>query len=298
MLRISVNGATTIPFGSSTPCCIPASNETARPSGTSTTASTANPPERPLLADIVAASDYPIRVSALVERIGSSTAQSDVLALLRACATALGAESALFVSFVRDNEDVSACRFMLACEPQWCQQYLDGGFIAHDPWLAYAAHHCEPIAASGLARADSEGQRVVELACRHGFASAALVPAHTGAGHSRISLLCLGSSQVGFFEGAGFGRFRLGARLLAAELHDWWLTRLRHELILKAHMSTADLELLLHEVRGHSSKQIAAELRVSETSINSRFQRMLVKLGVPNRRMAARLALECGLLLV
>jgi hypothetical protein len=70
------------------------------------------------------------------------------LALLQEGIDALGAESAVFISFVRAPPDVSSCRFMLACEPDWCQRYLDAGFIAQDPWIAYAAHHSEPIVAS------------------------------------------------------------------------------------------------------------------------------------------------------
>lgn len=249
------------------------------------------------LSDIVAASDYAARVAGVAERIAEAKDQVTALSLLRDGVHALGAENAVFVSFVRDNADLSACRFMLVCEPDWCQRYLDAGCFAHDPWLAYAAHHSEPIPAASLPVLDPEGQRVIALAMQNGFASAALVPAHSGAGHSRISLLCLGSSTPGFFEGEGFGRFRLGARLIAAELHDWWLARVRRELIIKAHITPADLELLRHERQGHSSKRIAAELQVSKSSINSRFQRMNVKLGVPNRRLAARLAVECGLLL-
>jgi DNA-binding CsgD family transcriptional regulator len=260
-------------------------------------ASTPAKPEGPALARIVAAANYTDHIAAIAERIGGARDQATVHALLVEGVHALGAEHAVFVSFIRDNADLSACRFMLVCEPGWCQRYLEAGCFAHDPWLAYAAHHSEPIPASSLPVLDAEGQRVIALAQQNGFASAALVPAHSGAGHSRISLLCLGSTQPGFFEGEGFGRFRLGARLLAAELHDWWLARIRRELIVKARITQADLELLRHEHQGHSSKRIAAELHVSKSSINSRFQRMNMKLGVPNRRLAARLAVECGLLL-
>lgn len=268
------------------------------PSGeTSKPPTAAAAPERPALADIVAASDFAARVQDVAERIVEAKDQATVHTLLTEGVQALGAESAVFVSFIRDNADLSACRFMLVCEPDWCRRYLDAGCFAHDPWLAYAAHHSEPIPASTLPVLDPEGQRVIALAMQNGFASAALVPAHSGAGHSRISLLCLGSTQPGFFEGDGFGRFRLGARLLAAELHDWWLARIRRDLLVKARITPADLELLRHERQGHTSKRIAAELHVSKSSINSRFQRMNLKLGVPNRRLAARLAVECGLLI-
>ena len=294
MPSISSDGATTTPSASSTPCSTSTSSATPTSSGG---ASKPAIPEAPALSQIVAAADYVQRTAAVAERIAEAKDQATAHALLTEGVRALGAENAVFVSFIRDNADLSACRFMLVCEPGWCQRYLEAGCFAHDPWLAYAAHHSEPIAASSLPVLDPEGQRVIALAQQNGFASAALVPAHSGAGHSRISLLCLGSTRSGFFEGEGFGRFRLGARLLAAELHDWWLARIRRELIVKARITQADLELLRHEHQGHSSKRIAAELHVSKSSINSRFQRMNMKLGVPNRRLAARLAVECGLLI-
>ena len=249
-----------------------------------------------MLATVVMAGDYVARVNAVIERIGAAQDQPTVLNLLIASSSALGAENAAFVTFVRESADISTCRFMLACEPGWCQRYLDANCLAHDPWLAYAAHHGEPIVASALRAVDLEARRVIDLASQNGFASAVLVPIHSGAGHSRISLLCLGSSQPGYFEGEGYGRLKLGARLLAAELHDWWMARIRRELIVKARITPSDVELLRHEYHGHSSKRIAAALQVSASSINSRFQRMNTKLGVPNRRTAARLAAECGLL--
>jgi DNA-binding CsgD family transcriptional regulator len=294
----SSDGATTTPSASSTPCSTLASNTTPTTSGNSTTpAVEVAAPAQPALATIVAASDYAARIAGVAERIAEAKDQATVHALLTEGVHALGAENAVFVSFVRDNADLSACRFMLVCDPGWCQRYLEAGCFAQDPWLAYAAHHSEPIPASSLPVLDADGQSVVALAAQNGFTSAALVPAHSGAGHSRISLLCLGSTQPGFFEGEGFGRFRLGARLLAAELHDWWLAKIRRELIVKSRITATDLELLRHEHLGHCSKRIAAELHVSKSSINSRFQRMNMKLGVPNRRLAARLAVECGLLI-
>ena len=293
----SASGATTTLFDSSIPYSISTSNDRATSSGDSTRHQvSSSETERPALSAVVMAGDYVTRVNAVIERIGRAQDQAMVLSLLRSSASTLGAENAAFVSFVRESTDISTCRFMLACEPGWCQSYLDANCLAHDPWLAYAAHHGEPILASALHAIDLEARRVIDLASQNGFASAVLVPVHSGSGHSRISLLCLGSPQPGYFEGEGYSRLRLGARLLAAELHDWWMARIRRELIVKARITPSDLELLRHEYHGHSSKHIAAALQVSASSINSRFQRMNTKLGVPNRRAAARLAAECGLL--
>lgn len=294
-LTASSDGATTTPYASSTPSSTSSSGARAANSGESLP--DPKGPDAASLADHVASTDYLDRIGSVVERIANATEQAAVHSLLREGTIVVGAESAIFVSFVRDNVDVSSCRFMLACDPAWCRQYLDAGLIAHDPWLAYAAHHSEPVIASTLSFAEPERRRAIELATRSGFASAVLVPVHSGAGHSRISLLCLGWPSRGYFEAGGFGRFKLGARALACELHEWWLARIRSELIARARITPGDLELLRHQCQGHSSKRIAAELRVSRSSINSRFQRMNSKLGVANRRMAARLAAECGLIL-
>lgn len=294
--KSSDSGATTTPFVSSIPCFTSTSNVKAESFGSSTSRQTSPLPTERRLSAVVEADDYVARVSVAIERIEGARDQATLLKLLRISAHTLGAENAAFFSFVRESFDISTCRFMLACEPGWCQQYLDANSLAHDPWLAYAVHHGEPIVASVLHTGDLESRWVVDLASQNGFASAVLVPAHSGSGHSRISLLCLGAATPGYFESEGFNRFKLGARLLAAELHDWWMARIRRELIVKARITPSDLELLRHEYHGRSSKHIAAALQVSASSINSRFQRINAKLGVPNRRIAAKLAAECGLL--
>jgi DNA-binding CsgD family transcriptional regulator len=257
----------------------------------------AAPAARDLLLARVCDGHYAARVAAIAARIASAPDQAAVHALFREGVAALGAERAAFVSFVRDDATTSACRFMIDCDPAWGRVYLDGEHFAHDPWLAYAAHNSEPVLASTLTVLDPEQRKVIALAEHAGFVSVVLVPAHSGAGHSRISSLCLGSAIPGYFDSPGLPTLRVNARMLAMELHDWWLARLRRNLIVKARLSHDDLVLLQHQVHGHSSKKIAAELQVSKSSINSRFQRMNAKLGVPNRRMAVKLAIECGLIL-
>ena len=70
----------------------------------------------------------------------------------------------------------------------------------------------------------------------------------------------------------------------------------RDELIRSSRLSHDDLVLLDYQNRGLGTKQIADALSTSPTSIDSRFQRVNVKLGVLNRKAAARLAAEYGLI--
>ena len=295
IVRASSSGATTTQFASSIPCFTPASSATATPSGESA-AKGAPPPATDLLAH-VANEYFAARIASIAGRVLAASDQPTVHALFREGVTLLGASCAVFVSFVQDQSRLSTCRLMLACDPDWVRVYVHDANFAHDPWLAYAADHSEPIVASALNVVDIEHQRVAALAAHAGFVSTVLIPAHSGGGRSRISVLCLGSSTPGYFEGEGTAQLRVSARMLALELHDWWLSRIRRDLMAKARITPSDLILLQHQCQGHSSKRIAAELQVSKSSINSRFQRMNGKLGVGTRRKAVQLAIECGLIL-
>lgn len=252
-------------------------------------------PDRGRLGTLAAAPDYARRFTDVAARVASAGDPASVVSLLKEGARALGADHAVFISFVREAADLTSCRITMACDPVWCQQYLAQGCPARDPWLAYATRHAEPVIANSLAW-DEPSRAVVELAARHGFRSVVLAPAHAVMGQARISVLVLGSEQPDFFDDEGFGLLRIGARMLAGELHDWWLARVRRELLARARLTAEDIELLRYEQCGLSSKHIALELGVSVCSINSRFQRLNVKLGVLNRRQAVRLAVECRLL--
>ena len=88
----------------------------------------------------------------------------------------------------------------------------------------------------------------------------------------------------------------LSKRALAMELHDWWIGYIGKELALNARLSADDLALLRLHRQGQCTKLIADALGTSPHAVNSRFQRLTEKLGVPNRRVAANMAAEYGLI--
>ena len=248
------------------------------------------------LADRLADDRYAARVSEIAERIASAADQAELHRLLRAGVAALGAERAAFVSFEKDKSELSSCRFMLDCSPQWCQRYLERGGPSIDAWIRYAARESEPVVASALNIVDPAQKAVAALALEAGFVSALLIPAHSGANHARVSLLCLGHSVGGYFEADGLSRLRVCARALALELHDWWLARIRTETLAQSRFTQDELLLLERYWLGHTSKHIGAEMKLSKTAVDSRFQRLLVKLGATSRKGAARIAVDCGLI--
>ena len=80
------------------------------------------------------------------------------------------------------------------------------------------------------------------------------------------------------------------------ELHEWWLARLRDELIERTGINEMDRAMLERERLGQNTKEIARELGSNVRAINSRYQRLCLKLGVTSRKAAVQLAAEYGLI--
>jgi DNA-binding CsgD family transcriptional regulator len=246
------------------------------------------------LAAVVSAPGYAARALDVILRVARAPDRAAAVELLHDGAHALGAEQAVFASFVRDDESRDSFRFLLACDPVWCFRYQEQGWFADDPWLRYAMTNSEPIAASRIPLRTSRQREFQRLATEFGCASFYIVPAPSSVALSRLGVLGLGSHRAGFFECAAIDAVKILARGLAMELNEWCAGRVREEILAKCRLSTDELELLRMEYAGLGTKEICRELGLTATSVNSRFQRLINKMATPNRRVAARLAAEYG----
>ena len=258
--------------------------------------SSATSPDLISLHEHTRAPDYVSRVSDVVRTMQIVQDQSQAVEILQEAATRMGAEVAIFASFIVDDRSYRSYRLLLACNPEWFIEYERQGRYDDDPWLAYAQKHSEPIRTADIPIVNESQRSAVELAARFGFRSAVLVPAPSPEGLSRTGVLCLGSSTPGYFDDEGYVALKVVARGVAMELHEWWIARLRADLIASSRITDEDLALLAHERQGRSSKAIAKAMDTTIASVNNRFQRLNIKLGVPNRNAAARLAAEYGLI--
>lgn len=255
-----------------------------------------HPAEHPALSMRVREAGYVARVCDVIEQIESAAESAEAVRLLKLATTQLGAEAAVFTSYVRDDITLASYRYLLACDPIWGLQYAQNGWCLDDPWLRYALYNAQPIRADRLPELSARERWVVEGAAHFGFASALIVPVPSPAAQSRVSVLCLGSSQPDYFAGDGCHRFNLLARSLAMELGDWMHRRVREELMAEARITDDDLVLLRHQQQGHNSKVIASALNTEAKTIDCRFQRLSLKLGAANRRAALRVAEIYGLI--
>ena len=249
------------------------------------------------LAELALQPTYSSNVMAIIDRLAHAVDEVQALDGLAAAADQMGTDAAAFVSFIRDDPSHESFRFLLACDPVWCLEYERRAWYTNDPWLQYSLTHSEPARGEDIAPGSAQQRAVVELAAQFGFRSALIVPAPSSGGLSRIGVLCLGSSTPGFFDDEGY----LTAEDAGTHLGDGTARMVDRSNQARTGRSArgswmTTLALLAHERLGHSTKLIANALDMSPNAINSRFQRMNARLGVPNRKAAAQLAAEYGLI--
>jgi ATP/maltotriose-dependent transcriptional regulator MalT len=121
-----------------------------------------------------------------------------------------------------------------------------------------------------------------------------LIPAPTANSSDAIGLLILAGANQGWLD--AIGSLLPAYRALALGMTDWFQRRGRDELVLRAHLTDRDLQLLRHESLGHGSKRISAALHAEPKAIDCRFHRLNMRLGVANRRDAVRLCKQFGLI--
>ena len=236
------------------------------------------------------------RCAATALRMRKAVDHAEAAWLLEQAAALLGADCAAFASFMAKDREGESYRFVLACDPTWCMEYESLSLYCDDPWLDYVRENVDPQVSDRIAAQGSRARLAVELAGRYGFKCALVVPAHEHKGVSRFGALCLGSNRPGYFAEAGLDAASYTATGFARAMQEWIVERLREELLDRCPLSETEIDLLRHERRGLSSKEVAGMLKTTAATVNSRWQRLNAKLGVANRRAAALLAVEHGLL--
>ncbi|MBQ0933628.1 hypothetical protein KAK07_22945 [Ideonella sp. 4Y16] len=218
--------------------------------------------------------------------------EASAIAALELAARAGGADAALFVSVIPDG-DHGWYRSMAALNADWGHRALRRLHSGTCTWLAHVARSSEPLLVKlegdeGDAAFDGDGPD------RHAQRAVWLIPAPSPRESDVLGLLMLAGRSEPQLEPTH--RLMPAYRALALGFADWFQRRGRDELIRSAHLTERDLELLRHESMGHGSKRIGAALDTEPKTIDCRFHRLNMRLGVANRREAVRLCQRYGLL--
>ncbi len=227
------------------------------------------------------------------EGIINATDEFELVPRVKEAINSRGAEWFVFVSLHPSDQSMnrSTHRFLIGCQPEWCQLYNANRWYLTDPCLDYARSNTLPILGSDLPVHTPGQKKMLEAGAENGFRSAFVVPAHAS-GKGRIGVLYLGSSDE---TSVGESKLREGRsffRLLALELLDWSSSAVREEAIGKCGLTEQDVSLVSYVRSGFKANEIADELKVSPTTVYRQFQNINRKIGVSNIFAAVKFAEE------
>jgi DNA-binding CsgD family transcriptional regulator len=218
--------------------------------------------------------------------------EAGAIAVLELAARAGGADAALFVSVI-PGEDQCWYRSIAALDPDWSASALRQLHGGASNWLAHAARSSEPVL---VRQARCEEQECLDEpgADLRPPRAIWLIPAPAPRGCDVLGLLMIAGKDEQRLDATG--RMMPIYRALALGLTDWFQRRGRDELVRRCQLTDRDLDLLRRESLGEGSKRIASALNTEAKTIDCRFHRLNVRLGVANRRDAVRLCRRYGLI--
>jgi DNA-binding CsgD family transcriptional regulator len=230
-----------------------------------------------------------------LDRRQAVAGEAGLLVSLRESMCSIDGDASYFMMRTRDGAR-RIHHLLLGCDPRWAFEYSANDCSLHDPWFRYAIGNSAPVLAADVFCDSRREREVVDLAAKYGFADAALFPAPSPQGRSRIGLLVIGAQRSNVRSSFRSAGYRAAGRDIAMSLHERWMEMLRGDFVRSSELSTLDLRILELELQGWGTKAIARHLRTTDASVNSRVQRLTNKLRVPNRRAAALRALEFGMI--
>lgn len=212
-------------------------------------------------------------------------------------ASAFGGNGAVFSHVVQHDADLTVASTLVSLDEGVIDTSNDEPWLENlSTWILAIAGQDGVVVGNGSLDMPPASPPDIDSAGALVFASTIAVPAPSRVGPSRVSVLCIGSTQRDFFDAQTCALLRPLATGMAMELSAWSLQQLRAGLLAKARISDVDLELLRHEAQGHSSKVIARHMDADLEAVDSRFKRLNRRLGVAFRSDAVRIARLYGLI--
>ena len=255
-----------------------------------------NPAYATSIRDHAQTPDYAARALEAVTLIQQASNPPELLDSLVQATAAIGGTGSVYTAAIPEDGQELSCFSIFACHPAIAKAYGSKPGVLGHPWFRFAQTHTMPGTDHQIRLQHKSDAAAVQLAGQYGFRSCLIVPASIGTPSGRLEMLCIGSHQPDDFEGEEARTVRTLARALAAELHDWLTRHLMERLRSSAHLQAVDIDLLGLEWQGLGTKEIAMRTGMSPSSVDSRFQRLNVRLKCANRKLAARRAAAYGLL--
>ncbi|MBR8043128.1 autoinducer binding domain-containing protein [Burkholderia cenocepacia] len=216
---------------------------------------------------------------------------------VQAIAAELGGYDYLYIQHRRgcEPDQMNQHQYLIGCDPQWPQVYLDKKWYVNDPDLMWALRESQVTVASNI-KAETEGQRNMRrFEQAHGFRSKLIVPVHSP-GSKMVGVLYVGTPDVPEIGEPLLLQHRIEWRSLAAELLDWFEHAYRTAETRDIDLTQKEVTILNFLKHDYAAPAIAHELNVSVPTVHSYYKKLNQKFKVQHISLAVKIALHLGIL--
>jgi DNA-binding CsgD family transcriptional regulator len=234
----------------------------------------------------------------LISKISMCEQEGYVTFLLQDIFEKFNVTSFMFVTLLQDSRSRDSFRFHTGCDPRWFNQYNKRKWHEVDPLVAYSRLFSKPILLSEMTEKSDISQGQIDFFANmhsHGFKSGMVIPCHS-VSTKRMGMLFVGNTMESCDGNVHLKKHRILLRAVANELLDWWIARLQSKTIDRSKLKTEDLKILKLAYHDGTSNDIALSLGLTVSQVNNRFRNINSIFQVDNKKDAAVLAMEYGII--
>jgi DNA-binding CsgD family transcriptional regulator len=181
---------------------------------------------------------------------------------------------------------------------EWVERYDRMSYIEVDPRVQNCLRHVTPFLWDSTRRYGPKADAFLKDASRFGLRSGITLPFRSTTGEN--SMFGVNSSREKLPDDDELQLAVGRIYLFASYFHEWFFPNLRSRLVVfdmpTPEVSKRELEVLALSARGHSSKRIAKELGISESTANYHIASVKRKFKVRTRAQAIAQAVQTGLI--
>ena len=231
----------------------------------------------------------------LIGDIKSCRQESYLYELLIDIFDKLEVTSYLYVTLLKDSKNRDSYRFLIGCDPAWYQLYCTNQWHHIDPFIRYGREYMKPILISELSTLTDAQLKIIDHSGESGFKSGLILPAHADL-NRRIGILIAGNPFDNDVGDQKLEKYRAILRAISFELLDWWISRLQSKVGAEIKVTEQEKIILKLAYDDYTAAEIGQVLNLTVSQVNNRVRNINLQFGVDNKKSAAFLAMEYGII--
>lgn len=211
---------------------------------------------------------------------------------------AIGFDTFVYGSLVPNEQNDPDIVVVTTMPYEWVARYDRMTYFEIDPRVQNCLRHVTPFLWDSRRSYGPKADAFLKDAAQYGLRSGITLPLRSTTGEN--SMFGVNSSRPELPEDEELQLAVGRTYLFASYFHEWFFHNLRSQLVVfdmpVGEVSKRELEVLALAARGHSSKRIARELGISESTANYHIASVKRKFKVRTRSQAIAQAVQTGLI--